>query len=792
MTRRPGRDALLFLTPALLAACAPDGTVRFDQDDLQPPLAVKPEGWVLGEREPELGPPPPGHPRIVGGAVPGWSPDAFEPRGSGLNWASVGPRPITSEYWSGEGNAAGRVVSIAPHPTDPSTVYIASASGGLWKTTTNGSSWTPMTDQLATLNGGAVAVSPIDPQTVYFGTGEMPTGSTGDGLFKSTDGGATWTRLATAAQVGAQIAEIALHPTNPSIILVAGSSGVVRSTDGGVTWSTRLGGSACTNVKIDPVTPTLVYAARSGSGVYRSTNTGGTFTRIANGMSTTGIANVHLALCASSPSVLYAAVLSSGGALSGFYRTADGGATWTAKPATPNFCTPQCWYDAYVEVDPANPMTVFCGGVDPRYATAGVIKSTNGGDSWAEVSQYSGGTLHPDHHDMAFGPSGTIWEANDGGVWRSTSGGSSWVNCNTNLAVSQLYNVVVHPNFPDRMLGGTQDNGTPERTTASSSWPQLQAGDGGFSAYDFSGTSRRYTTYVYLTLYRWNNGSSSDISGPWGSDPTNWISPVVVDPNTPTTLVAGTNRVWRTTNASASTPTWTAVSSTAVGAGGTINALAVARGSSSTIYAGSSTGRVFVTTNTTTWNDRSTGLPGGQVSDLIIDPDDPATAFVSFFNTSGGRVYRTSNTGAAWTNVTGTLPAGVSVTALEVDFATTPETVYAGTGAGVYCSRDRGATWTRNNSTLPNVNIGDLTIDRARRRIVAGTYGRGAWRADLPAPCPADFNNDGFLDFFDYDDFVACFETGACPAGRTADFNADGFADFFDYDDFVAAFELGC
>jgi photosystem II stability/assembly factor-like uncharacterized protein len=784
----PSSDASLGFAPAREDAAE----VRFARRDIQPPLAVKPEGWVLDTREKKLGPPPPGHPKIVGGAVPDWTPDGgFGERGGGLNWVSVGPRPISSEYWSGEGNASGRVAGIAPHPTDPNTVYIAAASGGVWKTTNGGTSWTPISDGLATLNHGAIAVHPANPDMVLVGTGEQPTGSNGDGIFRSLDGGATWVRIGTAAQVGSQIAEIAVHPTDTNIIHVAGSRGYVRTLDGGATWSQRLTGT-CNSVRIDVNNPDILFVGRSGQGVFRSLNGGGTVTRLTSGVPTSGIGDVHLTIGESNSQVVYAAILSSGGGLRGLYRSADGGNTWTQKTATPNYCSPQCWYDIYIECDPTNPDVLYAGGVDPRYATAGVLKSTNGGDTWSEISAYSGGRLHPDHHVLTFGPTGILWEGNDGGVWKSGNNGASWVNCNANLAISQLYNIVVHPTFPERMLGGTQDNGTPERTTDSTTWPQLQAGDGGYSAYDYSGTSRRYTTYVYLTLYRWNSGNSTNISGPWGSDPTNWISPVVVDPNTPTILVAGTNRVWRTTNASASSPTWTAVSTTAVGGGGTINALAVAKGNSSVIYAGSSSGDVSVTTNVTTWTNRSVGLPNGEISDVIVSPTEPGTAYVTYFNTSGARILRTSDYGVTWTNVTGTLPSGVGITALEVDFDRPVPGLFAGYGAGLYCSYDGGATWTRNNSTFPNVNVGDLTIDRTRRRIVAGTYGRGAWRADLPAVCPADFNSDGFLDFFDYDTFVECFESGACPAGRSADFNGDGFADFFDYDAYVEAFEAGC
>ncbi len=791
------------LTVALSAGCAsraesgPDVSsarqpVR--QPRPSPALVVKPEG-VEYEMKAKVGPPPPGHPRIVGEPMPNWEPaGAFEPRG--LSWRFLGPNPISSEYWSGDSNASGRVVSIATHPSDPNVVYIASASGGVWKTTDGGLRWTPLTDELSILNHGAVALDPSDPDVVYVGTGEYQTGSSGDGIFRSTDAGTTWQRIATAAQVGPQVSAIVVSHENPDVIHATTSLGYYRSTDGGATWSQRLSGS-CSSIVMHPTDADTLFVGRSGGssrGVYRSINGGDGFIRLSTGLPASGsntYNRVLLDLSRSNPQVIYAAIVNGGSG--SLYRSADGGVTWTQKTATPNFCSPQCWYDAYVAVDPADENRVFLGGVDPRYAAAGVIRSTNGGDSWTEISN-RGGQLHPDHHVMKFGPTGIIWEGNDGGVWKSTTGGDSWINCNADLGVTQIYNIVQHPTQPDRMLGGTQDNGTPERTANNPTWPQLQAGDGGFSIFDPYVSSRRYTTYVYLSIYRWSSGSSVNISGPWGGDATNWISPLIMDPNSNQVLLAATNRVWRTTNATAPSPTWTAISTTATGNGSVINAVDVPKADSRVIYVGYANGRFGVTTDGgATWQNRSAGLPGREISDVLASSTDPGTVYVGHYSTTGGRLYRSTNFGVTWENVTGSLPSGVSVRALEIDFDAEPDGIYVGSGHGVYASFDGGATWTKDDASLPNVNTGDLTLDPVRRTITVGTYGRGAWMADLPAlRCAPDFNGDGFLDFFDADAFVECFEGGACPPGKTADFNGDGFVDFFDFDDFMIAFDAGC
>ncbi|GMV25432.1 MAG: hypothetical protein AMXMBFR58_14630 [Phycisphaerae bacterium] len=767
----------------LAAGCAPFESTIEQKPDGFVPVAVKAEGEQPPPRNTKLGPPPKGYYRIVGSVVPAEHQGTWGQRWNPLSWSPIGPRPIGSEYWSGEANASGRVISIAPHPTDANTCYISAASGGVWKTTNGGTNWTPLTDELPTTNGGAISIDPADANTIYYGTGEWQQGSQGDGVYRSTDAGASWVRIATVAQTGSQISGVLVAPGNPALIHVTSSSGYSRSSNGGTTWTKPLSGDFSA-LAIHPTDANIVYAASASGGIWKSTNGGTSFTKLTSGLPATGFGRIVMSISRSNPAVLYAAFIN-GGSLVGLYKTTNSGSSWSKLTATPNFCNSQCWYDAYVAVDPASENTVYCGGVDPRYTVAGIIKSTNGGANWVEIS----GGIHPDHHWMAFGPANTIWEANDGGVWKSTNGGSTWINCNANLQISQHYNLVQHPTAFERFLGGTQDNGTPERTTASNTWPQSQVGDGGFSVFDFSNTTRRYTTYVYLSVTRWNNTSTANITGPWGSDPVNWIAPLVGDPNASATLLAGTNRVWRTTNATASSVSWSAISTSTVAGGGTLNCIAVAKGASNTIYTGSSTGRVYVTTDASTWNNRSTGLPSGQVSDIMIDPAAPGTAYVSFHNSSGGRIFRTTNYGVNWTNVTGSLPSGVAAQAIAIDWDWNPTPgLYVGSGAGVYVSLNGGVSWIKDGADLPNVNVQDLTIDPVRRTIAAGTYGRGSWRSNLPSACPADFDGSGFVDFEDYDAFVQAFELGDI----SADFDESGFVDVEDFTAFVVQYESGC
>ena len=713
-----------------------------------PPIVSAPAA-PKGRLSTDMGPPPPGYWKIVGGSVPNWRPEHMHrlrpgPR-SPLAWEPLGPRPITGEYWSGNDDASGRVVGIAPHPLDPETCYITAASGGVWKTIDGGGNWMPITDELSNLNHGAIAIDPSNPETIYVGTGEYTTSSNGDGIFRSTDGGVNWQRIGAVGAVGARFSGIAVDPANPDIIHVTTNLGYLRSDDGGETWAIRKSGSASA-LAVNPLIPTTLYIGRHNDGVYRSTDGGDTWTRLDNGLPSGGVNRILIGLSASDPDVIYTA-MSYGSNVQGTYKSTDGGDSWTQLVNTPNFAYPQAWYDMYITVDPTDPDTVYCGGVSPIYANAGIIKSTDGGDSWTEISAGAlGGQTHPDHHYMAFGPDGTIWEGNDGGVWISTNGGLAWINTNRTLTVTQNYNVGGNPQDESQILGGTQDNGSIERVEDSEEWPQVIGGDGGFLAYDFENPNIKYTTYVRLSVQRWIYGNYTNITGPWSDDPRNFIAPLVMDPNDSHTLLGGTNRVWRTNNAHAGAD-WTAISTSEVGAGGTLNAIAVGVGASDTIYTGSSTGRVYLTTDASNWHERSAGLPGGQITDIILNPEDPANAYVSYRNLSGMRVFRTDDYGVNWTNLTGDLPIGAGATALAVDWRFDPPSLYIGTGAGVWSSTDGGTTWIKDENDLPNVNIGDLQIDTERNMLIAGTYGRGTWRAMLPNPsCPADLNGDGVVD----------------------------------------------
>jgi len=664
----------------------------------------------------------------------------------GLDWIELGPHPIQGEYWSGNANGAGRVSAIAVDPRDGDVAYLAAAGGGVWKTIDGGVNWTPLADELSSLASGALAIDPINPEVVYYGTGEQHYSSDsfyGDGVFRSNDGGATWSKIATRTTAGSYIARMAVHPRLSNILYVASSRGFLRSVDGGGNWVLTLSvsGQWCNDLVIDPEEPDAVYAAMYSRGIYKSSDAGATWTLLAGGLPTSGFQRINLAIAPTEGKRLYASYVSPSGSLFAFFRTLDGGATWQQMATTPNYLGGQGWYDNTVVVHPTNPNVLYAGGVFPYGGGYyGVVTSTNGGFTWSDVTYgLDGSQVHPDQQILTFGPDATLWLGNDGGVWKTNDAGATWINCNATLGITQFYTVAHHPSDPTWLVGGTQDNGT-VRFAGVDAWPQVIGGDGGPAAFRTGLPDIFYTTYVFLDpTYSWNTSGSylGEVTGPWGAanDRADWCQgPLVSHPTQAATTFAGTYRVWRTTNGAAS---WSAISSDLTGGSGSLRSISIAPGVANTIYTSTSNGRVHYTTDALTWTLRSTGLPTVPLPDIILEPTKPENAWVIADRTTGTRVFATTTAGVSWTSVTGDFPSGLRPLALAVDFRTAPARLHVGTDYGVYTSTNGGTHWIKSSNDLPNAAVFDLALDATSNALIAATHGRGMFRAHPDVVGPA-------------------------------------------------------
>jgi len=433
----------------------------------------------------------------------------------------------------------------------------------------------------------------------------------------------------------------------------------------------------------------------------------------------------------SDPDIVYAFYCDDPGYFMGVYKSTDGGDSWnqTNDGSLSNLTSSFGWYFGQIRVDPSDPTRVFVMGV-PFYRTE------NGGFSWSEV----GWNNHVDHHAMAFDPftPSRVYNGNDGGIYVSNDSGDNWTKL-YDQPTNQFYAIEIDYQNPDRLYGGTQDNGTLRTVNGDpDDWEAIFGGDGFYVVVDPTDTNVIYCEYQWGNAYK-----STDFGYSWSwalngvddNDRRNWSSPIVIDPSDNETLYFGTYRVWKTENGGGF---WTAISGDltdgGVGTFGTVTTIAVSPTDPDVVYAGTDDSHVWVTQNGgSNWTDVSGALPNRWCTRVAVDPADPDIAYATFsglrWNENIGYVYRTENAGASWTDITGNLPAA-PVNALAVD-PDHPEILYVGSDVGCFFSMDTGASWSVLGTGLPAVPVYDIKIHQPTYTLVAGTHGRSLHSIDL-------------------------------------------------------------
>ncbi|MDA4129008.1 MAG: hypothetical protein OK422_06105 [Thaumarchaeota archaeon] len=661
-------------------------------------------------------------------------------------WAELGPKPIvkpsaTPNYY-GTAPFSGRITAIAINSSNPQTIYVGGAQGGVWKSTDGGSTWTPLTDSQPSLAIGSISISP-DGKTLYVGTGEPNhSGDTysGAGLLKSSDGGRTWTVLGASIFKGSSIAKVLVGPGNPSRILVSttwgdccrgfyrdsnqSAYGIYLSTDEGSTWTPTLASHytrvSFADLVVNSTNSNIIYASGFNGTVWRSTNSGSSWSVFLhltsiNCLTGTGC-RVALATTPTRPGSLFAAFSNNHGNLYGIYRddlSTNQVVPLNNPPIPPNTvdpCNKQCDYDLLMAADPSTPNVLYFGGVD-------LFISTDGGTTWTDLGGFASGGIHPDQHALAFLPttSDTIFSGNDGGIWKSTNRGTTWVNLNSGLGLTQFESITGEPS--SLLFGGTQDNGCVQYA-GTPSWSLVQGGDGGWTGFEQSNPNIMYCNFTHLTFQKSTDGGKTwqnAISGLNQSDNSAFFAPVAQDPHTPGTLYMGGTHVHKTADFAAS---WSDVSGSL--GSSLITALVVAPSSSNTVYQGDESGNVKVSTNGgSTWQLVGT-TSGYAISGLAVDHANANLVYVSaaFQNT----LHEFALQSGTWqeTNLAAT-PDRINVVRVDAS-----DTLYVGTDHGVYYSTDSGATWSSPGTGLPNIAVFDLEITSANL-LIAATHGRGVW-----------------------------------------------------------------
>ena len=667
--------------------------------------------------------------------------------------------------FAGPLNIGGRLTDVEMHPSDMVTIYAATASGGVFKSGNTGSSWAPIFDSALSLSIGDIAIAPSDPQVLYVGTGEANCGGgsqtyDGVGIYKSTNGGNTWIHC--GLEASRNIGRMVIHPHNSDIVYTAAMGnlfsnnperGIYKTTDGGQSWQKMLFVSDSTggiDVVLHPEHPDTVFAAmwerirrpnrRSYGGItcgiYRSYNGGLDWTELTNGLPSPGnnVGRIGIDLSRSDPNTLYAIYADKTGYFEGVYKSTNGGDSWvqTNDGSLSNCYASYGWWFGRISIDPVEPNIAYVIGFD-------LYKTSNGGNTWINISEI---TVHVDQHGLYAHPMNHnfVVVGNDGGLYTSVNGGNTWSWIN-NLPITQFYTCEIDQQHPERLYGGTQDNGTNRTLTGNlNDWQSIYWGDGFYALVDPEDNDYIYAEYQYGNFAKSVNGGTTfntAMNGISGSDRKNWCTPVVFDPTNPEILYYGANRLYKSTNRAS---TWTAISADLTnGPGinltyGTITSISVSPANPEIIYVGTDDGNVWVSAmNGMGWEYLSATLPDRWVTRLAADPYDESIAYVTF---SGYRwdeflphIFRTTDKGQTWDDISGNLPEA-PINDVIID-PVDNNCLYIASDVGVFVTYDLGQQWEMLGTNLPNVPVNDLVLHNESRILVAATFGRSMYTYDL-------------------------------------------------------------
>ncbi len=689
-----------------------------------------------------------------------------------MSWRNIGP-------WRG-----GRSVAVTGIASQPMTYFAGYTGGGLWRTDDAGISWRNISDGFFRSSSvGAIAVAPSDANVIYVGMGEHAvrgqSSTYGDGVYRSTDQGRTWKHV--GLPLSRQISAVRVHPDNPDVVFVAvqgdrwkgtADRGVYRSMDGGTTWTHVLKGatptSGAADLSMDASNPRILYAAMwdhqrtpwmvrsggEGSGIWKSLDGGDSWTRLSDGLPAL-MGKIGVSVSPANPDRVYAIIEAEKG---GLYRSDDAGKSWRLLSGDRLIQT-RSWYYMYITADPHNADVVWV-------SNAPLLKSIDGGRTFANVS-----ATHGDNHGVWINPNDSryVINANDGGAAISLDGGASW-SSQDNQPTAQFYHVAVDDVFPYKLYGGQQDNSSviiKSRTDGGNigvrDW---QDGPGCESAN--MGVSAKNPRFVYGGCYQgiieeldMQSGLTRAIM-PWPemnlTEPTdktryrfNWTAPIEVSQHDDKVVYHGGNVLFRTTDRGQH---WTPISGdltrndktrqgwgggpiTNEGAGGevygTIVVIEESPHDAKTLYVGTDDGLIQRTRDGgTTWTNVTPSAWGdGLVNEIAISPHDAATVYVSFRKDRVGdptpHIYVSHDYGATFSRIVKGLRDGEPVRVVRED----PERrglLYAGTETGVYLSYDAGAQWLAFHGNFPVVPVTDLQVRHGD--LIAATEGRAFWIFD--------------------------------------------------------------
>jgi photosystem II stability/assembly factor-like uncharacterized protein len=681
-------------------------------------------------------------------------------------WQAIGPH-----------NKGGRTNAIAFNPQNPNTMYLGSASGGLWRSYTGGvgvDGWHYMPTGFPVLGVSTIAIAPNDSNTIYIGTGEVynydaagtgaayrnTRGTYGMGILKTTDGGLTWTKsLDWTYQQQRGIWAVKINPLNPNTVWAATTEGTYRSYDAGTTWTQVHNVVMVMDLVINPVDTNIVITGNgnfgsTGFGLYRTSNGGSSWTKITSNLPTNFQGKIQLDIYNADPNIVYASIghgFSVGGNnASWLCRSIDAGVNWVVR-STVDYSKWQGWFSHDISVDQSNPDNLIIIGIE-------VYKSTNGGSTIVQKS--SGGLTsgftppiggqegndnytHSDAHDVKQHPTdhSTYYIATDGGIFRTTDFGETYESHNGRYQTTQFYNGTSSSQTDSlKVMGGFQDNST-DIYSGDLAWFRAPVGgDGSWTSIDATNDNIMFASSQNLNMSKSSNGGSSfsNVSPP-NSNVTVFIAPYKLFIDNGNIIYAGRDRIYKSTTGGGN---WTTTNNGNVLDGNPALSMEISYQTSEKVYVGTAPyltrPGLFRTINGgISWDNITGTLPDRFPADIAVDPNDDNTVYVTFYGFGTGHVYKSTNSGDNWTDISDNLP-DIPAPAVIVD-PNNSFHVYIGTDIGVFVSTDGGGNWQDFNNGLPDAVQGmDLNITTVSNVIRVMTHGNGAYETKLMSQIPTD------------------------------------------------------
>ena len=666
------------------------------------------------------------------------------------NWNPLGPFDVPIIQSNNKKRGNGRVNCITFDPVNPDIFWIGSPGGGLWKTMDGGDTWSTNTDNLPVLGVSDILINPTNTDIMYLATGDADGGDTYSiGVLKSIDGGITWDTTGLSFNINQEyeVSKLEMNPNYTDSIFAVTENNIYVTADGGVNWIIVGGNGRWRDIHYKPENTNVLYATKQTSGtsnVYRSLDGGATWQTCANGISNSNKRRPLIAITPINSEVVYALFSDNAWGYHGLYKSTDGGDSWSLQSDTSNILgrdTDGSSTGGQSWYD----MSLAVSTTDENHIIVGGInlwESTDGGVTW-DISGSSGNGsnysyMHVDQHATEFNPlNNTAYAGNDGGIYKYFNNLNTWIDISDGLEISQFYKLGLSKNSDYTLVVGAQDNGT-ERLSGTT-WDAIRGSDGMECIIDQYNDDIIYSTSQYGGLRVTYNGGVDWNNIKPVSYEGSWVTPYKMHPLDNNVLVAGYNVVYKSSTGGAS---WDSISPSYGG----LKTIALAPSNLDYIYAATYSGLWVTKDDGQNWNYIKNGLPGGTISDVTVSNLDPDRVFVTMSSYNADqKVYESIDGGSNWTNISGSMLPNLPVNCIIFqEYA--KDDLYIGTDIGVYHKDSTMSEWELFNSGLPFVSVRELEIQYTIGKLRAATFGRGVWESDLNSfPASISSINPSFI-----------------------------------------------